>query len=43
MNITKSESGHNFVNVIQKVFKTATFIMNNHDRLIVVLDYFISS
>jgi len=43
MNITKSENGHNFVNVIQKVFKTTTFIMNDHDQLILVIDYFISS
>jgi hypothetical protein len=33
MNIAKNESGHNLVSVIHKVFKTITFITNDHDQL----------
>jgi hypothetical protein len=43
MNITKNGSGHNLVSVIHKAFKTITFIMNDHDQLLVILDYFITS
>jgi len=42
MNIAKNESGHKLVSVIHKVFKTITFITNDHDQLPVILDYFIN-